>query len=131
MRRIACVIVGLLAMPGCDCWTPCCGEPCRALCVIAVGLDVGVANIDTGAPICDATVTAIDGSYSEELQATTDARGCRFRGAFSRPGVYSVRAERQGFLPMTLSHVTVVAGKGGCCPGIETAHVEIRLRPAP
>ena len=131
MRRLACVIVALLAMPGCRCRTPFCGEPCFALCVIAVGLDVGVANAATGAPICDATVSATDGSYSEELQATTDARGCRFRGAFSRPGVYSVRAERQGFLPMTLSRVTVVAGKGDCCPGIETAHVEIRLPPAP
>jgi hypothetical protein len=131
MRRIAWLIVGLLAMPGCRCWTPFCDEPCNLHCVIAVGLDVGVANIDTGAPICDATVTAIDGSYSEELRATTDVRGCRFRGAFSRPGVYSVRAERQGFLPMTLSHVSVVAGKGSCCPGLETAHVEIRLRPAP
>jgi len=121
---IACMMVALLAIPGCD-------YTCNALCVIAVGLDVGVANADTGVPICDAIVTAIDGSYSEELQATNDARGCRFRGAFSRPGVYSVRAERDGFLPMTLSHVTVVAGKGDCCPGIETAHVEIRLRPAP
>jgi carboxypeptidase family protein len=124
MRRLACVIVGLLAMPGCD-------FTCRALCVIAVGLDVGVANAATGAPICDATVTAIDGSYSEELQPTTDGRGCRFWGASSRPGIYSVRAERQGFLPMTLSRVKVGAGKGGCCPGLETAHREIRLPPAP
>jgi hypothetical protein len=88
MRRITCVIVGLLAMPGCDCSTPFCIEPCRALCVIAVGLDVGVANIDTGAPICDATVTAVDDGYSEELRGTGIREGCRYQGAYSRPGVY-------------------------------------------
>ena len=124
MKQIACVIVCLLALPGCD-------YVCTEACTVAVGLDVGVTNADTGAPICDATVTVTDGGYSEELQPIPDARGCRFRGAFSRPGVYSVRAERQGFLPMTLSRVTVVAGKGDCCPGLETAHREIRLAPAP
>jgi hypothetical protein len=124
MRRIACVIVCLLALPGCD-------YVCTAACAIAVGLDAGVTDDQTGAQICDATVTAIDGSYSEELQTTTDATGCRYRGAFSRAGFYSVRAEREGFLPMTLSNVRVVMGKGRCCPGVVTAHVEIRLRPAP
>ena len=124
MKQIACVIVCLLALPGCD-------YVCTEACTVAVGLDVGVANADTGAPICDATVTATDGGYSEELQPIPDARGCRFWGASSRPGIYSVRAERQGFLPMTLSRVTVVAGKGDCCPGLETAHREIRLPPAP
>jgi hypothetical protein len=124
MKQIACVIVCLLALPGCD-------YVCTATCATAVGLDVGVTDDQTGAHICDATVTATEASYSEELQANTDARGCRFRGAFSRPGVYSVRAERDGFLPMTLSHITVVSGKGDCCPGLETAHAEIRLRPAP
>ena len=125
------MIVALLAMPGCRCRTPFCGEPCFALCVIAVGLDVGVANAATGAPICDATVTATDGGYSEELQPIPDARGCRFRGAFSRPGVYSVRAEREGFLPKTRENVRVLMGKGRCCPGVGTAHLEIPLPPAP
>ena len=124
MKQIACVIVCLLALPGCD-------YVCTEACTVAVGLDVGVTNADTGAPICDATVTATDGDYSEELQPIPDARGCRFWSASSRPGIYSVRAERQGFLPMTLSRVTVGAGKGGCCPGLETAHREIRLPPAP
>jgi uncharacterized protein YfaS (alpha-2-macroglobulin family) len=118
------MIVCLLALPGCD-------YVCTAACAIAVGLDVGVTDDQTGAPICDATVTAIDGSYSEELQKTTDARGCRFRGAFSRPGVYSVRAERDGFLPMTRENVRVLMGKERCCPGVVTAHLEIPLPPAP
>ena len=121
---IACMVVALLAMPGCD-------FTCRALCVVAVGLDVGVTNGETGAAICDAIVTAVDDGYSEQLRGIGTGQGCRYEGAYSRPGVYSVRAERQGYLPMTLSHVTVVEGWGGCCPGLETARAEIRLRPAP
>jgi hypothetical protein len=124
MKQIACVIVCLLALPGCD-------YVCTEACTVAVGLDVGVTNADTGAPICDATVTVTDGGYSEELQPIPDARGCRFRGAFSRPGVYSVRAEREGFLPKTRENVRVLMGKGRCCPGVGTAHLEIPLPAAP
>lgn len=126
MRQIACAIVGLLVMCGCD------GDyACVALCAIAAGLDVRVANAETGEAICDATVTASEGSYSEQLQPIDSGAACRYRGAFSRPGIYSVRAEREAFVPASVSNVKVVMGTGRCCPGIKTQTVYLRLSSAP
>jgi hypothetical protein len=47
-----------------------------------------------GAPICDATITAVDGTYSETLKA---GPGCTYTGAGERAGVYDVTIEKSGF----------------------------------
>jgi hypothetical protein len=90
----------------------------------AAGLGVSVANAATGQPICDATVTAIEGAYSERLFEVS----CTFTGAYERPGTYVIRATRPGFLPNELGSVRVVMG-GGQCPHVEQARVTVSLTP--
>ena len=90
----------------------------------AAGLGVTVSNASTGQPICDATVTATEGAYSEQLAGV----GCRFACAFERPGTYVVRATSQGFAPNEVAAVHVVMGAGDC-PHVQEALVEIALEP--
>jgi hypothetical protein len=60
----------------------------------AAGLTVSV--IDTsGKPVCDATVTATDGSFSEVLQKTGPQR-CLNSGVFERTGTYTLIATAPG-----------------------------------
>ena len=90
----------------------------------AAGLEVSVSNAANGQPICDATVTATDGLYSEQLFEAA----CRFTGAVERPGTYVVRASRPGFTPNELAPVRVVMG-GGECPHVDETRVTIELTP--
>jgi hypothetical protein len=90
----------------------------------AAGLRVSVADVATGQPICDATVTATEGAYSEQLFGVP----CSFSGAYERPGTYVIRTTRQGFLPNELASVRVVMG-GGECPHVQETRVTIQLTP--
>lgn len=114
------MMTSLLVTFGCD-------HVCTVSCPAPPGLDVGVADDQTGAQICDATVTATGSASPEQLMPWG---GCRYAGAFV-PGTYSVRAERAGFLPKVVPNVKVLARHETCCTITETAHVEIRLSPAP
>jgi hypothetical protein len=67
-----------------------CGE--KADCRITDGLAVSGLSVTVrsgGEPVCDATVTATDGSYSETLRLGSD---CTYTGAVERPGTYVVAA---------------------------------------
>lgn len=97
---------------------------CPAIAV--AGLDVGVTGASSSQPICDATVAAVEGSHSERLAPL----GCRYQGAYERPGTYTVRAERPGFAPLELSGVRVVMGTGEC-PHVQTVTVQLSLKPLP
>src|SRR5262245_46036000 len=88
------------------------------------GLTVAVSNAATAQPICDATVTARDGDYSEALSVNS----CTFVGAFERPGTYVVSAARAGFVPKERRSVRVVMG-GGDCPHVVPMAVAIALTP--
>jgi hypothetical protein len=88
----------------------------------AAGLRVEVTNAETVQKICDATVLANQGSYSEQLPKTS----CAFIGAYERPGTYVVTAARVGFVPREVSSVRVVM-VGGQCPHVEQARVAIAL----
>jgi hypothetical protein len=90
----------------------------------AAGLGVAVTNAATGQPICDANVTAVEGTYSERLFEVS----CSFTGAYERPGVYVIRATRAGFLPYEVGSVRVVMG-GGQCPHVEQTRVTVSLTP--
>jgi hypothetical protein len=68
------------------------------------GLRVAVAD-DAGAPLCDATVTARDGSYSEQLFAYD----CVYTGALERTGTYTVSAA-QGERRTDVQAVKVTGG---------------------
>jgi hypothetical protein len=65
------------------------------------GLSVSVVDRVTGAPICDATVTATDGTYSETLRILPDAdvdggTRCVYLGAGERAGTYAIDARGEG-----------------------------------
>lgn len=93
---------------------------------IATGLSVTVVNSQSSVPICDARVTARDGSYTETLGPGVT---CSYQGAIERAGTYSVSAERSGFAGALTSDVRVVS-TGGDCPHVRTAAVTLRLVPA-
>ena len=61
------------------------------------GLSVRVQD-SSSAEVCDATVTATDGTYSEVLSAGGSAQYCVFFGAVERPGTYTVTAEQGGVI---------------------------------
>ena len=104
--------------------TPPPGVACPA--IAAAGLDVAVVDDRNGQPLCDATVTAREGSYSEQLTALS----CRYVGAIERPGTYLLSAERSGYRAATRAGVSVVMG-GGTCPHVVQTTVELRLSPLP
>ena len=100
-------------------------EPIACAAYAAAGLSVTVTDAATGQPICDATVTATDGAYSEKLFAV----GCAYTGAYERAGTYVVRASRDGYTPKEVAAVKVVMG-GGDCPHVQEAKVSVSLSPA-
>lgn len=61
--------------------------------LLSFGLNVKVQSSD-GTPICDAVVTASEGSYQETLNSFGD---CSYAGAGERAGTYTVRASKSGF----------------------------------
>lgn len=123
LRRTAISLVLALPLVGCGELEPD-GVACIAIAI--AGLDVAVVNESTNQPVCDATVTATDGGYSERLNAI----GCRYSGAFERPGSYSLRAERAGFATRTVV-AERVAMSSGQCPHPVAVRTEIRLTPTP
>jgi hypothetical protein len=95
--------------------------------IAAAGLSVHVTDAVTAQPLCDATVTAVEGSDTERLVQTSCAY---YVGAFERPGTYVVRAERPGYVPKEVREVQVVM-ETGRCPHVREVHLEITLSPAP
>lgn len=92
--------------------------------IAAAGLSVGVTNQQTSQPLCSATVTATEGSYSETLFSN----GCRHVGAWERPGTYRVHVEASGFASRTVGDVRVVMGSGEC-PHVQEVPLEVALAP--
>jgi len=122
MRVVLAVIIALGAL-GCGDELP--GDPkivCTA--IATAGLGVEVKNETTSEPVCDATVTARDGAYSERLVAVP----CRYVGAFERPGTYTVRVEKDGYAPKEVERVQVVMDNG-LCPHVEETSLTILLVP--
>jgi hypothetical protein len=92
--------------------------------VAKAGLTVSVTNAATAGAICDATVTAIDGGYSEVLVSAS----CTSVGAFERPGTYVVRVAHSGFVAQEIRQVTVVMGSGKC-PHVQEVRLAVSLSP--
>jgi hypothetical protein len=117
---IGCVLV-TLSLAGCtESVTP----PIACAAYAAAGLGVTVTDADTGQPICDATVTAVEGSYSEKLVSVA----CTYTGAYERAGTYVVRASRDGYASKEVVSVKVVMG-GGDCPHVAQTRVTVPLSP--
>jgi hypothetical protein len=89
-----------LVVPGCGCSDV--AEP---------GLSVTVVDAATGARICDAIVTATDGSHTETLAPFGAGDNCQYFGAYERSGTYAVEASSGG---RTGSMPNVVVTGGTC-----------------
>lgn len=114
------VLVALAATAwGCDA-----GDQVACTAFAAAGLSVAVTNAATGEPLCDVSVTATEGDYSERLYQGA----CLFAGAVERPGTYAVRAEGPGFVAKEVRDVQVVMG-GGPCPHVQQVQLSIALSP--
>jgi hypothetical protein len=105
VKRIGVILLVVGLFQGCKAETVACTPS------METGLLVDVLDAGTGQPICDAVVTAIDGSYSERLDTHG---GCQYLGAFERAGHYDVLAEREGFQSQRASNVEVRMGTSGC-----------------
>jgi hypothetical protein len=51
---------------------------------------VTVLQASDGSRVCDATVTARDGTFSEVLAKFGDATNCTYSGVYERPGTYGL-----------------------------------------
>jgi hypothetical protein len=70
------------------------GSECKTF--AAAGLSVSVVDV-SGKPVCDAEVTATDGSFSEVLRSSSpDAQPCLYIGVFERIGTYTLTATATG-----------------------------------
>jgi hypothetical protein len=93
------------------------------------GLSVSVVDGATGAPICDATVTAQDGDYNEMLATLGSAEGvCWYSGAGERPGTYTLTATL-GSRTKVVPDVRVIASGDDSCPHVVNQMVTITLDP--
>jgi hypothetical protein len=99
-------------------------SPVACAAYAAAGLGVSVADAATGQPICDASVSATEGGYSEKLTSIS----CTYTGAYERAGTYVVRAAREGYAPVEQGPVRVVMG-GGQCPHVVEARITLQLAP--
>ena len=85
------------------------------------GLRVTVT--DQGSRVCDATVVATDGPYTETLMALGSGNDCIYTGAAEREGRYTITAtsnSRSGTATATVGE--------GCGDHVGTEDVEIELR---
>lgn len=88
------------------------------------GLTVRVVDDTTQEPVCDATVTAVEGNHSETL-SHLGSPDCRYVGALERPGAYHLTASREGYLLGSADGVTVSDGECHVDPEVRT----IALKP--
>ena len=101
--RVACLALAALAI-SCSAGSGNCTDIAEA------GLTVYVLDQTTGAPICNATVTATDGTYTETLQQTSPASGCYYAGAYERAGTYDVTVAAPGYATSSQSGIVVPSG---------------------
>lgn len=85
----------------------CGGGPGGLACtdLYAYGLNVTVKDDATGAAVCDAVVTAVDGAYTETLQNPGLGSDCTYVGAGERAGNYTITATKSGFMNATQNAV--------------------------
>jgi hypothetical protein len=93
----------LVAIPGCG--------GCSGGGAAAPGLEVTVEDGPGGPALCDATVTASDGTHIESLIQIMPTSGtCAYVGAYERPGVYTIDVASGG-RSVTLTDVRVTNGE--------------------
>jgi hypothetical protein len=88
------------------------------------GLSITVRDGKTGGLICDATVTASDGTYSEQL-TSAGSPPCDYEGALERPGTYGIEVSKVGYSATSVDGVTVP--RGPC--NVVRQYVAVTLQP--
>ena len=94
-----------LGLVGCD-------DPTEPVICTAIAVDAIVVTVvdgATGQRICDATVTAVEGSFSEVLRPFPAGTECTYSGPTERSGNYEVRVTRPGYAAATTTNVRVTA----------------------
>ncbi len=97
MRRPAFVGVFTLSLGLAGCAQPTEPRVCTAIAVDA--LVVTVVDSASGQRLCDATVTVIDGAFTQELRPFPAVTECTYSGPTERAGQYEVRVSRSGYVP--------------------------------
>ena len=89
-------------------------------------ITVTVSDARTGAPL-KATIVVKDGEFKEELKlkGITAAGQVIYGGAFERPGVYTVKASKDGYETSTLKDIKV--SKDQC--HVLTRNLKVNLTP--
>lgn len=90
----------------------------------AAGISVTVLSSETDAELCEATVTASEGSYEETLQLWFGP-GCAYVGLWERDGTFTISVSHDGYED-AVDHVLIPAGE---CH-VEQQFVVLRLEPA-
>jgi hypothetical protein len=89
-----------------------CGGPTEPVVCTAIAVDAIVVTVldgVSGRRICDATVTAIDGSFTQDLRPFPAGSECTYSGPTERAGLYEIRVTRSGYAPVTVTNVRVSA----------------------
>lgn len=84
--------------------------PTRAACSADVvqALDLTVRD-ETGAEVCDATVSARDRDFATELKPSGGRVSCYWTGLAERPGLYDLTITKPGYQPLELTNLLVTA----------------------
>ena len=90
--------------------------------VVLPAVEVNLTNAQTGAPISGATLTLIDGEYSETLQESGSGA---YLGAFGRSATYTLMIQAEGFTQATLE--ALEAASDEC--GVVTSAYPVQLDP--
>jgi hypothetical protein len=105
-----------------------CEQPAQPVICTAIAVDaivVTVVDSVSGQRVCDATVTAVDGSFSEVLRPFPAGTECTYSGPTERPGPYEVRVTRSGYALATMTNVRVGADECHVIP----VKLTVPLRP--
>lgn len=114
------LVLMTFCLSGAVCYMPP-GQACTGL--FAYGVNATVTNAITGAPINNATLTLVEGSYQEVMQSFPTGD---YVGAGERAGTYDLTASAQGFQTQTIDNIVVTADP---CH-VQGVHLDVKLQPA-
>jgi hypothetical protein len=106
LRTLVAIASMVLGLGGCE--SP--AEPVVCTTIAVQAITLTVVDGTSGQRVCDATVTVVDGSFSQVLPPFPgSATECTYSGPTERAGTYEVRVSRAGYQPATERNVRVTA----------------------
>jgi hypothetical protein len=106
LRTLVGIASMVLGLGGCE--SP--AEPVVCTTIAVQAITLTVVDGVSGQRVCDATVTVVDGSFSQVLPPFPgSATECTYSGPTERAGTYEVRVSRAGYQPATERNVRVTA----------------------